>query len=78
MVQLGDLEGAAAAFENGATTARARGAGHDAAFCLLGLARIARLRGAHAEGLEDESGAIFERLGIVAVPAFPLAANDEG
>lgn len=74
LFQLGDLHGATVAFEKGAAGARERGAEHDVALCLQGLARIASRRGERALELEEETGVIFGRLGIKAVPAFPMSA----
>ncbi len=76
LFQLGDLEGATIAFEKGVANARERGAEHDVALCLQGLAQVASRRGERALALEEETGAIFERLGIKAVPAFAASAVD--
>ncbi len=75
LLQTGDIDGAADAFERGIASARERGAEHDAALSMQGLARIARMRGEPAPELEVEAGASLERLGIRGVPAFPVTGG---
>jgi tetratricopeptide (TPR) repeat protein len=74
MAQLGRLDEARVAFEASWASAHARGAEHEVALSLQGLARVARLRGEPWEAYEAETAGIFDRLGIRAVPAFPMAA----
>ena len=72
LAQTGDVVGSVEAFERGAERARERGAEHDLAMSLQGLARMARLRGEDPAKFEMESGEICERLGIIAVLTFPI------
>ncbi len=75
MAQIGRLDDAKAAFEASVAAARARGAEHEVALSLQGLARVARLRGEPWDAIEAETVGIFDRLGIRAVPAFRMAAR---
>lgn len=70
--QLGRLDEARQAFEESVAHARERGADHEVALSLQGLARVARRCGEDSTGIERETGVIFDRLGIRAVPVFPL------
>lgn len=74
LLQAGDLDAAADSFRAGIASARERGAEHDVALSLQGLARVSRLRGEPLPDLEREAGEIFDRLGICGVPAFPVTA----
>ena len=75
LAQTGAVEDSVDAFERGAQGARDRGADHDLAMALQGLARMARLRGEDPVPYERESGEICERLGIIAVLTFPIPAS---
>jgi tetratricopeptide (TPR) repeat protein len=77
-IQTGDEQLGVEAFERSVASARDRGADHDLAVALQGLARVIRRRGGDPGEFERESGEICRRLGIVAVPAFPLTAADGG
>ena len=74
LAQRGDLNGAWEAFQLGVAAARDRGADHEVALSLQGLARVALRRGSDATPMQVESGEILARLGIDAVPAFPFRA----
>jgi class 3 adenylate cyclase/tetratricopeptide (TPR) repeat protein len=71
-LQRGDLGEARTWFERAIEGARERGADHDVALSMQGLARVARAEGAPSPELERESGRLLEGLGIRAVPAVPL------
>ena len=71
LAQTGAVEDSVDAFERSAQGARDRGADHDLAMALQGLARMARIRGEDPVPYERESGEICERLGIIAVLTFP-------
>jgi tetratricopeptide (TPR) repeat protein len=75
LAQLDRMEEARTAFEASVAHARERGAEHEVALSLQGLARIARIDGAPARAIEEQTGAIFEQLGIRAVPVFPMKAR---
>jgi tetratricopeptide (TPR) repeat protein len=75
LAQLGRLDAAGEAFEYSVDRARERGAQHEVALSLQGLARIARKRGEPSAEIEAEVEAIFERLGIRAVLLFPMTAS---
>ena len=72
----GDQARARVALEAGLAASRSRGADHEAAFTLQALIRLASLEG---EIPDPEwvrgSGEILSTLGIIAVPAFPLATS---
>jgi hypothetical protein len=72
LAQTGDLDAAAAAFERSVAGARAREAVHEVALSLLALARLARLGGTADPAVERELETIVDRLGISALPAYPL------
>jgi len=73
MIQLDDRSGALEAFEHSLSAARARGADYEVALTLQALLRLhAPHGGLVPEGAVEESGAILERLGVIAVPAVPL------
>ncbi len=75
LVQLGDGSGARDAFERSLAAARARGADYEAALTLQALIRLGLFGGRPAPGdALEESGAILDRLGVIAVPAVPLPA----
>jgi tetratricopeptide (TPR) repeat protein len=78
LAQLGRLDEATSAFEEGVSSARERRADHDVALSLQGLARVARRCGEPSAEIEAETGVIFERLGIVAVPIFPMSPSNRG
>jgi len=75
LAQLGRLDEARTAFEASWASAHARGAEHEVALSLQGLARVARLRAEPWEAYEAETAGIFDRLGIRAVPVFPMVAS---
>jgi class 3 adenylate cyclase/tetratricopeptide (TPR) repeat protein len=72
--QRGDLEGARAHFVDSLDRARAVNADFEAALTLDALAVVAHHMGDDAASVAaaDEAGAIFERLGVVAVPVVPF------
>jgi len=73
LAQLGKVTDAIEAMQESLAVAREREADHEIAFTLCGLADIAALEpAAYDEALEEERLALFERLGIVRAPAFPL------
>jgi tetratricopeptide (TPR) repeat protein len=71
LLALGDPERAEAAFDRGVKAARERGAEHEVGLSLQGLACLASRRGSRDLEIEREAAAIFERLGILAVAAYP-------
>jgi tetratricopeptide (TPR) repeat protein len=74
LLQLGDQEGARAAFNASVDIARELGAENHVALSLVALARLARMEGSSVyQQLDAESAPTLERLGIRAVPAIPLA-----
>jgi hypothetical protein len=73
LAQLDKVTDAIEAMQESLAVAREREADHEIAFTLCGLADIAALEpAAYDEALEEERLALFERLGIVRAPAFPL------
>jgi len=73
LAQLGDGDAAREALEHSLSAARARGADYDVALTLQALLRLHAIDGGPVpEGAVEESGAILERLGVIAVPAVPL------
>jgi class 3 adenylate cyclase/tetratricopeptide (TPR) repeat protein len=73
LAQLGELDGAAKAFEKSIQNARARDDDYEVALSTIALGRLAELTGDAVAGeLLAEGGAILERLGIIAVPAMSL------
>ena len=77
LMQSGDLETAEKTFERSLEGARAREAMHDVALSMLGRARMHRLIGDPDLELEREAGELMDRLGIGAVPAYPIRSTDE-
>ena len=74
LAQVGDLGAAREAFEESLAAARAGDADYEVALSLQVLMRLAVLEGtAPPDGAVAESAAILNRLGVVAVPAVPLA-----
>jgi hypothetical protein len=73
--QLGRLDQAREAFQESVARAHERGAEHEVALSLQGVARVARKCGESSADIEAQAGAIFERLGIRAVLAFPMTAH---
>jgi len=73
LAQLGKVTDAIEAMQESLAVAREREADHEIAFTLCGLADLAAFEpAAYDEALEEERLALFERLGIVRAPAFPL------
>jgi class 3 adenylate cyclase/tetratricopeptide (TPR) repeat protein len=70
----GRLAEAEEAFERSAKMAHERGAEHDVALSLQGLARVARRRGRPDTEVEARTAVIFDRLAIRAVPVYPMTA----
>ncbi len=77
LMQSGELEAAEKTFERSLEGARAREAMHDVALSMLGRARMHRLIGDPDIELEREAGELMDRLGIRAVPAYPIRSTDE-
>jgi class 3 adenylate cyclase/tetratricopeptide (TPR) repeat protein len=74
LAQLGNLEGAKAAFEKSLADARSRKDDYETALSLIALGRLGTLTGgASAAELLHDGGAILVRLGVIAVPAMSLA-----
>ena len=73
LVQLGRLADARAAFGESLAAAKERGAAYEAALTIQGLARLDRLehRG-DPSNLEAAAQVTFERLGVIAIPAFTM------
>jgi class 3 adenylate cyclase/tetratricopeptide (TPR) repeat protein len=74
LLQLGRIEEAHGALDESLSEARARGADYEAALALDSLRVLGRLTGDETAVCDEERSAIFERLGVVAVPALPLPA----
>jgi class 3 adenylate cyclase/tetratricopeptide (TPR) repeat protein len=81
LVQSGDRDGARAAYAQSLETARARGENYglisndyEVALTLDGLARLERLDGNDAGGLEAERDETLSRLGVARLPEPPIAA----
>jgi class 3 adenylate cyclase/tetratricopeptide (TPR) repeat protein len=73
LTQLGELREAREAFERSLSSARTLGADHEIALTLQASIRLGDLDGEPAPPRAlEESGAILDRLGVIAVPAVPL------
>jgi hypothetical protein len=73
LAQRGDLMGARAAFEESLRLARERDASYEEALAMQGLARLDRAEGRPpGSALDGGSGEIFDRLGVIATPAYPM------
>jgi tetratricopeptide (TPR) repeat protein len=68
----GDLRGAQAELQESVRVAREGNESYELALSLEAQARLAFLRGADGAAAEEESGAVFERLGVVSRPEIPL------
>jgi class 3 adenylate cyclase/tetratricopeptide (TPR) repeat protein len=67
LMRLGSFDEARASLEQAVQAARQRGADYDTALSLRALAQLERRTDREASGLEKESAAILERLGVCAV-----------
>jgi predicted negative regulator of RcsB-dependent stress response len=76
LMQLCDLTGADTALKESLRAARAVNADYEVALTLRALARLATLQGRPAASLEEESGSILERLGVVRAIEPPLVPED--
>jgi class 3 adenylate cyclase/tetratricopeptide (TPR) repeat protein len=74
LVQAGRLDEAREALDESLSEARARGADYEAALALDSLGVLGRLTGDETSACDEERSAIFDRLGVVAVPELPLPA----
>jgi tetratricopeptide (TPR) repeat protein len=73
LAQLGKTTDALEAMRESLDAAREREADHEIAFTLCGLSDLAALEpSAYDEALEEERVVLFERLGIVRAPVFPV------
>lgn len=77
-IQLGHLEGAREALAISLTEGRAKGADYEVALALEELVRLRSLLGEETHAVETERDEMFERLGIVAVPAAMSTAGTAG
>jgi class 3 adenylate cyclase/predicted ATPase len=77
LLQLGRAAEAREAFEASLMAARQSGADYEAAITVQALSRLGRVDGSESlpPGAEDESDAVLEGLGVVAVLAFPVSAG---
>jgi class 3 adenylate cyclase/tetratricopeptide (TPR) repeat protein len=77
LLQLGRAAEAREAFEASLAAARQSGADYEAAITVQALSRLGRIDGSEVPppGAEEESDAVLEALGVVAVLAFPLSAG---
>ncbi len=76
LMQLGDLGGAREALEESLRSAREMNADYEAAITLTSLARLGHLTGTgQTQELWEETKAIYQRLGVLAVPFAPLPAE---
>jgi hypothetical protein len=77
-VQSGDPEAAVRVLEQSLAAARHTGAEHEVAFTLEAFLRCGLAAAGDPDHLKSERDALFERLGIVAVPQVPSLPIDPG
>jgi class 3 adenylate cyclase/predicted ATPase len=75
LMQTGDLDGAGAAVDESVEAARKAGESYELALSFEARARLASLRDTADPESEQESAAIFERLGVVRRPEVPLSGG---
>ena len=68
LLELRDLDAAAAALDNSLLIARTRNSAYDVALALGALARLADAEGRPSDPLREERQAILDRIGVVRVP----------
>jgi tetratricopeptide (TPR) repeat protein len=72
LMQLGRLEAAREALEKGLAAARELGMDYEIALCLGSLVTLEQRERRLTDDLELERDAIFQRLGVISVPAIPV------
>ncbi|MGH8946834.1 MAG: adenylate/guanylate cyclase domain-containing protein [Acidimicrobiia bacterium] len=71
LMQVGDAEGARPALERSLQVARSRHADFEQGLTLRAMAKLALVTGSAASQLQEESGSILRRLGVISVPEIP-------